>query len=46
MNIPNLLTLLRVLLIPIFILLFYLPTSWSYLTASAVFALALSLIHI
>ncbi len=27
MNIPNLLTLLRVLLIPIFILLFYLPTS-------------------
>ncbi|WP_347814568.1 CDP-alcohol phosphatidyltransferase family protein, partial [Pseudomonas aeruginosa] len=30
MNIPNLLTLLRVLLIPIFILLFYLPTSWSY----------------
>lgn len=40
MNIPNLLTLLRVLLIPIFILLFYLPTSWSYLTASAVFALA------
>lgn len=26
MNIPNLLTLLRVLLIPIFILLFYLPT--------------------
>jgi CDP-diacylglycerol--glycerol-3-phosphate 3-phosphatidyltransferase len=40
MNIPNFLTLLRVLLIPIFILLFYLPFSWSYWAASAVFALA------
>jgi len=28
MNIPNLLTVLRVLLIPIFILLFYLPFYW------------------
>ena len=40
MNIPNLLTVLRVLLIPVFILLFYLPFSWSYWAASAVFALA------
>lgn len=40
MNIPNLLTVLRVLLIPVFILLFYLPFSWSYLAASAVFTLA------
>lgn len=40
MNIPNLLTVLRVLLIPIFLLLFYLPFSWSYLAASAVFAVA------
>lgn len=39
-NIPNLLTLLRVLLIPVFILLFYLPFEWSYLAASAVFAVA------
>jgi len=39
-NIPNLLTLLRVLLIPAFILLFYLPFAWSYLAASAVFAVA------
>ena len=39
-NIPNLLTLLRVLLIPVFILLFYLPFAWSYLAASAVFAVA------
>lgn len=39
-NIPNLLTLLRVLLIPVFILLFYLPFEWSYLAASGVFAVA------
>jgi CDP-diacylglycerol--glycerol-3-phosphate 3-phosphatidyltransferase len=40
MNIPNLLTILRVLLIPVFILLFYLPFSWSYWAASGVFAFA------
>jgi CDP-diacylglycerol--glycerol-3-phosphate 3-phosphatidyltransferase len=40
MNIPNILTMLRVLLIPIIILLFYLPFKWSYLATSAVFAIA------
>ncbi|MBA1190674.1 CDP-diacylglycerol--glycerol-3-phosphate 3-phosphatidyltransferase [Pseudomonas entomophila] len=40
MNIPNLLTVLRVLLIPIFILLFYMPYHWSYTAASSVFAVA------
>jgi CDP-diacylglycerol---glycerol-3-phosphate 3-phosphatidyltransferase len=40
MNIPNLLTVLRVALIPVFILLFYLPFSWSYWAASAVFGIA------
>ncbi len=40
MNIPNLLTVLRVLLIPFFILLFYLPYEWSYAAASTVFAIA------
>lgn len=40
MNIPNILTLARVMLIPLFVLLFYLPVPWSHLAASAVFALA------
>lgn len=40
MNIPNILTLLRVALIPVLVLLFLLPFKWSYLAASAVFALA------
>lgn len=40
MNIPNILTLLRVALIPIFILLYYLPLHWSYLAAAVVFTLA------
>ncbi|AQZ95751.1 CDP-diacylglycerol--glycerol-3-phosphate 3-phosphatidyltransferase [Halopseudomonas phragmitis] len=40
MNIPNILTVMRVVLIPIFILLYYLPFHWSYLGAAIIFTLA------
>ena len=40
MNIPNSLTLLRIAMIPIFVLIFYLPFSWSNMLACVVFTLA------
>lgn len=40
MNIPNALTLLRILLIPIFLVVFYLPYHWSYLVSALIFGLA------
>lgn len=40
MNIPNLLTLLRIFLIPVFVAMFYWPSPWNHLLATAVFALA------
>ncbi|HSR62299.1 MAG TPA: CDP-diacylglycerol--glycerol-3-phosphate 3-phosphatidyltransferase [Gammaproteobacteria bacterium] len=40
MNIPNSLTLIRILLIPVFIVAFYLPAAWSHILATAVFSLA------
>lgn len=39
-NIPNLLTLLRIFLIPVFLLLFYVQMPWSREAATAVFVLA------
>ncbi len=39
-NLPNLLTLLRIVLIPVFVVLFYLPVSWSREAATVVFVLA------
>jgi len=39
-NIPNLLTLLRIVLIPVFLVLFYLPVAWGREAATAVFVLA------
>jgi len=40
MNLPNLLSLLRILLIPLFVLLFYLPMQWTNLLCATVFGLA------
>lgn len=40
MNIPNALTLLRISLIPILVLVFYLPVEWSYKGAAIVFIFA------
>ena len=40
MNIPNQLTLLRILLIPVFVLVFYSPVSWNNYFACLVFVLA------
>ncbi|WP_177419220.1 CDP-diacylglycerol--glycerol-3-phosphate 3-phosphatidyltransferase [endosymbiont of Lamellibrachia barhami] len=39
-NIPNLLTLLRIVLIPVFVLIFYLPVEWARIGCAAVFSLA------
>jgi CDP-diacylglycerol--glycerol-3-phosphate 3-phosphatidyltransferase len=39
-NIPNILTLLRIILIPVLVLVFYAPYGWSHLLSAAVFGLA------
>ncbi len=40
MNIPNLLTLLRIFLIPVFVLVYLLPYEWCLLAAAGIFTLA------
>jgi len=40
LNIPNSLTLMRIVLIPVFVIVFYLPTSWSHTATAAIFTLA------
>ncbi|MGO1463384.1 MAG: CDP-diacylglycerol--glycerol-3-phosphate 3-phosphatidyltransferase [Marinobacter sp.] len=40
MNLPNLLTLSRILMIPVFVVVFYLPVQWSYMASAAIFAIA------
>lgn len=40
MTLANQLTLLRILLIPLFVVVFYLPFSWAYIVCSLIFSLA------
>lgn len=40
LNIPNILTLLRIVAIPLMILAYYLPVSWNHLLATSLFVLA------
>lgn len=40
MNIPNALTFARVLLVPVFVVVFYLPFHWCYAASAAIFAVA------
>jgi CDP-diacylglycerol--glycerol-3-phosphate 3-phosphatidyltransferase len=39
-NLPNILTLLRIAIIPFLVLVFYLPTTWGHVAAAVIFALA------
>ncbi len=40
MNLPNILTLSRIIMIPVFVVVFYLPVEWSYVVSAGIFALA------
>ncbi|PXX92028.1 CDP-diacylglycerol--glycerol-3-phosphate 3-phosphatidyltransferase [Marinobacter vulgaris] len=40
MNLPNILTLSRILMIPVFVIIYYLPAEWSYVVSAAIFGLA------
>jgi len=40
MNLPNILTIARILVIPFFVLVFYLPVTWGHVAAAIIFTLA------
>ena len=40
MNLPNVLTLSRIVMIPLFVAVFYLPVDWRYVASAAIFAIA------
>ncbi len=40
MNLPNILTLSRIVMIPVFVVIFFLPVQWSYMVSAVIFALA------
>src|SRR5580704_1107942 len=39
-NLPNILTLIRIIVIPFLVLVFYLPVAWGHIAAAIIFALA------
>lgn len=39
-NVPNLLTLLRIVLIPVFIVFYYIPSNWGFLVTTGIFVFA------
>ena len=39
-NIPNILTLFRIVMVPVFVLVFYLPVDWNFTAAALIFAVA------
>ncbi|MEM9102766.1 MAG: CDP-diacylglycerol--glycerol-3-phosphate 3-phosphatidyltransferase [Pseudomonadota bacterium] len=39
-NLPNTLTFIRILLVPVLVIVYYLPVDWSYLAAGVIFAVA------
>ncbi|WP_092008542.1 CDP-diacylglycerol--glycerol-3-phosphate 3-phosphatidyltransferase [Marinobacter daqiaonensis] len=40
MNLPNILTLSRIVMIPVFVVVFYLPVEWRYVASAAIFGIA------
>ena len=40
MGIPNIVTIFRIFLIPFFVVVFYLPVTWSHLVAASIFGIA------
>lgn len=40
LNLPNFLTLIRIALVPVFVVIFYLPMGWSHIAVSAIFSFA------
>jgi len=40
LTLPNILTLIRILVLPIFVLVFYLPNSWGHVAAASIFTFA------
>ena len=40
LNLPNVITIVRILMIPVFIVIYYLPWEWHHIISAAIFAIA------